>query len=31
VEVGEGHHRVVFAYAPFSLANLWDALVSALH
>jgi hypothetical protein len=31
VEVGEGRHRVVFSYAPFSPANLWDALVSVLH
>jgi hypothetical protein len=31
VEVSEGRHRVVFSYAPFSLANLWDALVALLH
>jgi len=30
VEVSEGHHRVVFTYAPFSPGNLWDALMSAL-
>ena len=31
VEVSEGRHRVVFTYAPFSPANLWDALVGVLH
>jgi hypothetical protein len=31
VEVSEGRHRVVFTYAPFSLANLWNALVGVLH
>jgi membrane protein YfhO len=31
VEVSEGHHRVVFTYAPFSPANLWHALVGVLH
>jgi hypothetical protein len=31
VEVGEGRHRVVFRYAPFSLANLRDALFGLLH
>jgi hypothetical protein len=31
VEVSEGRHHVVFRYAPFSLANLRDALVSVLH
>ncbi|HWB46926.1 MAG TPA: YfhO family protein [Hyphomicrobiaceae bacterium] len=28
VEVGEGHHRVVFRYEPFSLANLRDAALA---
>ncbi len=31
VEVSEGRHRVVFTYAPFSPANLWNALVGVLH
>jgi len=31
VEVSEGHHRVVFSYAPFSPANLRNALVGLLH
>ena len=31
VEVSEGRHRVVFAYEPFSAANLWNALVGVLH
>jgi hypothetical protein len=31
VEVSEGRHRVVFSYAPFSLTNLRNALVTVLH
>jgi hypothetical protein len=31
VEVGEGRHRVVFRYAPFSPENLRDALFGLLH
>jgi hypothetical protein len=31
VEVSEGHHHVAFRYAPFSLDNLREALVSVLH
>jgi hypothetical protein len=31
VEVSEGRHSVVFRYAPFSPANLRDALVGLLH
>ncbi|HSR81419.1 MAG TPA: YfhO family protein, partial [Hyphomicrobiaceae bacterium] len=30
VEVGEGRHRITFRFEPFSLANLRDALMSAL-
>jgi hypothetical protein len=30
VEVGEGHHRVVFKYEPFSFANLRDAASALL-
>jgi hypothetical protein len=30
VEVPAGHHRVVFQFSPFSLANLTDALKTAL-
>jgi uncharacterized membrane protein YfhO len=28
VEVGEGRHRVVFRFEPFSLSNLRDALLA---
>jgi hypothetical protein len=31
VEVSEGRHRVMFSYAPFSPANLRNALVGLLH
>ena len=30
VEVGEGRHRITFRFEPFSLANLRDAVMSAL-
>ena len=30
VEVGEGRHRIVFRFEPFSLSNLRDALVGVL-
>jgi len=30
VEVGEGRHRITFRFEPFSLANLRNALISAL-
>ncbi|MBX9589912.1 MAG: YfhO family protein [Hyphomonadaceae bacterium] len=31
VEVSEGRHNVVFRFAPFSLANLSDAMLGLLH
>jgi uncharacterized membrane protein YfhO len=30
VEVGAGHHLVVFRFEPFSLSNLRDALLALL-